>query len=122
MEQKRSRGPFLVSVAIHVVVVIVIMNAAFRYHYSSVAGTNPPPPQAEEVTYVGVAPVGVVGGADSASAPPRSTTPVRGLVAPVSTPTVVAPAGPPVGGTPDGVQGGRMPAGAAQVTTESLYA
>lgn len=117
MAQKRSRGPLLVSVAIHVVVGVVLMNAAFRYHYSSLTVTRPPPPQAEKVTYVGVAPAGVVGGADSASAPPKSTTPVRGLVAPISTPTVVAPAGPPVGGTPDGVQGGRMPAGVAQITT-----
>ncbi len=117
MEQKRSRGPFLVSVAVHVVVGIVIANAAFHYGYAPFAGPKPPPPQAEKVTYFGVAPAGIVGGADSASAPPKSTTPIRGLVAPVSTPTVVAPAGPPVGGTPDGVAGGRMPAGAAQVTT-----
>ena len=105
--QLRERTPLLVSIAIHVVVSVAILNAAFHYDFSSLE-RRPVPAKQEEISYVAVRPTGgVTGGADSTSAPARSTTPTRGLVAPIQTPRFIEAPAPATGGAPGGVEGGK---------------
>ena len=113
----RERAPLGVSVIVHVIVGALIMNAAFHYDFSSLT-PRPESAKQEKIAYIAVAPVGgITGGTDSTSAPARSTTPARGLVAPVQTPvTIEAPAA-AAGGAPGGVVGGRGRASDIAVTT-----
>ena len=109
MIKRRSPGPLIVSIAVHVVVAYAILNAAFHYDFSGDDHVRPPSPPQEKVTYVAVAPAaGAALGIDTTSRPAKATkAPVRGLTAPIQVPTAVAPEPAPSGGTPGGVDGGR---------------
>ncbi len=115
--QLRSRGPLLLSVAIHVVAGIAILNAAFHYDFSGLAGPGMPAPVQEQITYTSVAPAGGAEGGSGASAPALATQPSRGLVAPARMPAGVSPAEVAAGGTPGGVAGGRGRGGGRGVAT-----
>ncbi len=107
MKKRREPAPLILSIVIHVAVAFAILNAAFHYDFSQPLTQRPIPPNAEQVTYVTARPSGgVTGGADTTSAPARATTPLRGLVAPVTTPTALPPV-PTNAGQPGGVDGGR---------------
>lgn len=108
----REPGPFLLSVAVHVVVAIAILNAAFHYNFSGVSTGPRNAPVQERVTYVTTAPRGgVSGGLDSSVAPARAKEPLRGIVAPKTVPTSISPVAPPAAGSPGGVDGGQGRAG-----------
>jgi len=118
MKKRREPVPLLLSIVIHVAVAFAILNAAFHYDFSQPT-QRPVPPKSEQVTYVNARPAvsgGITGGADTTSAPARSRTPTRGLVAPVTTPTSLPPV-PTTGGQPGGVDGGRGRAGEVNATT-----
>jgi hypothetical protein len=103
---RRPSGPFVFSIAAHVVLGILILNAAFHYDFSREA-VRPPSPVQEQVTYVAVAPGGGSVGGSTLGTPALSTQPSAGLVAPLRIPTGIAPATAAVGGTPGGIEGGR---------------
>ena len=73
----------------------------------------------ERITYVAVAPAGGAVGGTTAGPPPKAMTPSHGLIAPVRVPDRVAPAAPPVSGTPGGVTRGTG-AGGGQVPTTGI--
>ena len=112
--QRRSAGPLLVSIAVHVVAAYAILNAAFHYDFSRDHVVLPPSPPQEKITYVAVAPAsGAALGIDTTSRPAKATrAPVRGFTAPVQVPTQIAPVSPSSGGTPGGVEDGRGRGGA----------
>jgi hypothetical protein len=117
MKKRREAVPLILSIAIHVVVAVLILNAAFHYDFSG-SGPRPIPPSAEQLTYVSTARAGgVAGGRDTSAAPAKATTPARGLVAPLLTPTTIGPPAPASAGLPGGVVGGRGAAGAVGATT-----
>ncbi len=117
MRKRRDPVPLLLSIVVHGVVAFAILNAAFHYDFSKVLVPPPNTPHLERVTYLNVPPQGgVTGGADTTSAPARATTPARGLVAPVTTPTSLPPV-PVTGGQPGGADGGRGRAPDVGLTT-----
>lgn len=117
MKQLRERGPFGVSVIVHVIVGALIMNAAFHYDFSSLE-RRPEPAKQERISYVAVEPTGgVTGGTDTTSAPAKATTPSRGIIAPVVTPSTIDIPAPSVSGAPGGVVGGRGRASDIGATT-----
>ena len=107
-QQRRSPASFVVSVAFHAALAVVLANVVVHYEIVFQQPVQAPPPAAERVTYVTVAPpAGAVGGT-TATPPARATEPTRRLVAPSRVPTAVAPAAPrpATGGTPGGVENG----------------
>ena len=102
---RRPSGSLLFSLGLHGAIALALANAAFHYDFSS-SGIRRPPPAVEKITYVTVAPSGGVTGGRGASAPAKSVVAQRGLVAPVRVPTQIAPAAPPVSGTPGGAVDG----------------
>jgi hypothetical protein len=105
MRTRRPSGSLLFSLAVHVTVAAVLANAAFHYDFSSLRASRPAP-TVEKITYVAVAPPGGATGGSGAGVPAKAKAPTRGLVAPARVPTQIAPAPPPVGGTPGGEAGG----------------
>ncbi|MEO5817860.1 MAG: hypothetical protein ABIT20_21500 [Gemmatimonadaceae bacterium] len=120
MKKRREPAPLILSIVIHVAVAFAILNAAFHYDFSQPLTQRSIQPKEEQVTYVTARPSGgVTGGADTTSAPALAKTPLRGLVAPVTTPTSLPPV-PDAGGQPGGVDGGRGRASEAVSATTGI--
>jgi len=108
-QQRRASGSFLVSVVFHATLAVVLANVVLHYDIVFERPVRPPPPSAEQVTYVTVSPppAGATGGT-TGEAPAKATEPARRLVAPSRVPSTIAPptTAPPTSGTPGGKQGG----------------
>jgi hypothetical protein len=107
-QQRRSTASFVVSVAFHAALAAVLANVVVHYEIVFQRSVQAPPPAAERVTYVTVAPPAGAAGGATAEPPARATEPTRRLVAPSRVPTAIAPAAPrpSTGGTPGGVDDG----------------